>query len=63
VGPGAVQSIAERLIAWLNAPPGVRDEAREALVQTVAARYSWEGVARGVVAAASGELGALPRPG
>jgi glycosyltransferase involved in cell wall biosynthesis len=63
VGPGAVQSIAERLIAWLNAPPGVRDEAREALVQTVAARYSWEGVARGVVAAASGELGALARPG
>ena len=62
VGPEAVQSIAARLITWLDAPPGVRDEAREALVQTVAARYSWEGVARGVIAAAIGELEALDPP-
>jgi glycosyltransferase involved in cell wall biosynthesis len=62
VGPDAVQSIAARLITWLNAAPGVRDEAREALVQTAAARYSWEGVARGVIAAASGELDELALP-
>jgi glycosyltransferase involved in cell wall biosynthesis len=49
VGPGAVAAIAERLVAWLEAPADVRDETRAALVETVRARWSWEGVARGVI--------------
>lgn len=61
-GSEAVQSIAARLVSWLNAPPQVRHETREALVQTVVARYSWEGVARGVIAAGRGELAAVDPP-
>ena len=40
-----------------------RAEARATLVETVARLWSWEGVARGVLAAAAGDLGGLPRPG
>jgi len=47
-----VRAIAERLLAWLEAPTDVRRETREALVATVRERWSWEGVARGVIAAA-----------
>jgi glycosyltransferase involved in cell wall biosynthesis len=62
LGHDVIQSIAVRLIDWLLAPPGLRVETRTALVRTVAARYSWEGVARGVIAAARGELSTLPAP-
>jgi glycosyltransferase involved in cell wall biosynthesis len=54
-----VRSIAARVSGWLRAPADVRDAARASLVATVASHYSWEGVARGVVAAARGELDAL----
>jgi hypothetical protein len=59
---GAVEAIASRLNRWLALRPAERDEARAKLVETVARLWSWEGVARGVLAAAAGELGSLPRP-
>ena len=62
VGPGAVEAIADRLDRWLGLPPAQREEARRSLVDTVGRLWSWEGVARGVLAASAGELGNLPRP-
>jgi glycosyltransferase involved in cell wall biosynthesis len=62
VEEGAVEAIAERLDGWLGLPENQRDPAREALVETVRRLWSWEGVARGVLAAAAGELDDLPRP-
>jgi glycosyltransferase involved in cell wall biosynthesis len=60
---GAVEAIAVRLNRWLALPENQREEARQALVETVRRLWSWEGVARGVLAAAAGELDDLPRPG
>jgi hypothetical protein len=40
----------------------VRERTRSALVATVRERWSWEGVARGVIDAAEGRLGPLTRP-
>jgi glycosyltransferase involved in cell wall biosynthesis len=62
VGPGAVRELAGNLSAWLAAPPDLRAATREAIVQATSRTYSWDGVARSVIAAAQGELGALPRP-
>jgi glycosyltransferase involved in cell wall biosynthesis len=62
VETGAVEAIAERLNGWLALPERERAEAREALVDTARRLWSWEGVARGVLAAASGRLGELPLP-
>jgi len=63
VEPGAVEAIAARLSAWLALPENDRARARATLVETVARLWSWEGVARGVLSAAAGELDRLPRPG
>jgi glycosyltransferase involved in cell wall biosynthesis len=60
VGPGAIEAIAERLNGWLALPETSREEARRALVSTVGRLWSWEGVARGVLAASAGALGDLP---
>jgi glycosyltransferase involved in cell wall biosynthesis len=60
VEEGAVEAIAERLNGWLSLPGEERGAAREALVETVSRLWSWEGVARGVIAAARGELDRLP---
>ena len=60
VEEGAVGMIAERLNAWLSLPEERRAEAREALVSTAHRLWSWEGVARGVIAASRGELDRLP---
>jgi glycosyltransferase involved in cell wall biosynthesis len=60
LGPGAVEQIAERLVDWLQAPENLRTAARAGLVATARERYSWEGVASGVIAAAEGRLGELP---
>jgi glycosyltransferase involved in cell wall biosynthesis len=57
---GAVEGLAERLDGWLGLPEEKRGEAREALVDTASRLWSWEGVARGVIAAARGELDRLP---
>ena len=63
VEAGAVEAIAARLDGWLALPEAERAAARAALVETVGRLWSWEGVARGVLAAAAGELEDLPRPG
>jgi glycosyltransferase involved in cell wall biosynthesis len=62
VEPGAVTAIADRLDRWLELPERVRAEARATLVEEVARLWSWEGVARGVLDAATGNLGGLPVP-
>jgi glycosyltransferase involved in cell wall biosynthesis len=62
VGPSMVRSMAECTIGWLRTPPELRAETRSQLVDTAAARYSWDAVARGVIAAARGELDALEPP-
>jgi glycosyltransferase involved in cell wall biosynthesis len=63
VEEGAVEAIAARLNRWLALPENQREAGRQALVETVRRLWSWEGVARGVLAAAAGELGDLPAPG
>jgi glycosyltransferase involved in cell wall biosynthesis len=60
VEEGAVEAIAARLDAWLSLPEAERVEARDALVATARRLWSWEGVARGVIAASRGELDRLP---
>lgn len=62
VEPGAVEAIADRLGRWLDLPERTRAEARATLVETVSQLWSWEGVARGVLDAAAGNLGGLPVP-
>jgi glycosyltransferase involved in cell wall biosynthesis len=62
VDDGAVPALAGRVVAWLQADPALRAEARERLVATARERWSWEGVARGVLAAAAGELEELRSP-
>jgi glycosyltransferase involved in cell wall biosynthesis len=60
VGLGSVEAIAGRLNRWFGLSEAERAEAREALVETTQRLWSWEGVAQGVLAAASGELDVLP---
>jgi glycosyltransferase involved in cell wall biosynthesis len=62
VDDGAVRAIAGRLVAWLQAPEDLRAATRDALVAVARERFSWEGVAEGVIAAASGRAQDLPRP-
>jgi glycosyltransferase involved in cell wall biosynthesis len=62
VGPGAVRELAAGLGGWLEAPPALRDRVRAAMVGVARERYSWDGVARTVIAAARGELDGLPEP-
>jgi glycosyltransferase involved in cell wall biosynthesis len=57
----AVEAIAERLVAWLRADPDLRRRTRAALERIARERFSWEGVAAGVVTAAEGRLEDLPR--
>ncbi|HEX8051509.1 MAG TPA: glycosyltransferase family 4 protein [Thermoleophilaceae bacterium] len=61
-GPGAVEEIASKLVAWLTLPPEDREPARAALSELARERYGWEGVAASVIAAARGELAGLPEP-
>jgi glycosyltransferase involved in cell wall biosynthesis len=58
----AVEQIADRLVRWMQLDPGERAAACRALSDTARERFSWEGVAAGVVAAAEGRLDALPLP-
>ena len=62
VGPGAVRELAGNLSAWLEAPAEIRDATRKAIVAATHEHYSWDGVARSVIAAARGELDGLPLP-
>jgi glycosyltransferase involved in cell wall biosynthesis len=58
----AVPAIATALAGWLQAEPALSARTRTGLVSTVRKRWSWTGVAEGVLAAARGELDALARP-
>ncbi len=62
VAEGAVEGIAGRLNSWLGLDESTRQRAREALVRTTRELWSWEGVARGVIAASEGRLDELPEP-
>ena len=62
LGDDSVAAIAERLRAWLALPADERDAASASLRATVERLWSWDGVARGVLAASSGELDDLDRP-
>jgi glycosyltransferase involved in cell wall biosynthesis len=62
VDDGAVQALAERVLACLQAPPELLAETRAGLVAAVRRRWSWERVAEGVIAAAQGRLDGLGRP-
>lgn len=59
LGPRAIPEIAERLNLWLALPDAEREEASADLVAVVRGRWSWEGVAKSVVAASGGDLEAL----
>jgi glycosyltransferase involved in cell wall biosynthesis len=60
VGPGAVRELTDRIEGWLALDPERRREAGLALAKRVDELWSWEGVARTVIAASRGELDALP---
>jgi glycosyltransferase involved in cell wall biosynthesis len=60
VAPGAIEAIAGNLNHWLSLPEEERTAAREALAETARRLWSWEGVARAVLAASRGELDRLP---
>ena len=62
LGDDAVEQIADRLIRWLQLDPGRRAAASKALSDIARERFSWEGVANGVIEAAQGRLDALPLP-
>lgn len=62
VDDAVVETIAARVLGWLSLEPSVRAQAGAEIVEVVRRRWSWEGVAKGVIAAAMGSLGALPRP-
>ena len=63
IDDGAVTAIADRVRAWLQAPADLRAQTQAALVATAHERFSWEGVAGGVIAAAQGRLAELPPVG
>ena len=62
VGPDAVAQLADGLASWLEAPAALRARTRAAIVGVARERYSWDGVARTVIAAAQGRLDDLPSP-
>lgn len=62
LGPHAVEDVADRLIRWLQLDPERKAAASAALSARARERFSWEGVATGVIDAAQGRLDALPSP-
>lgn len=58
----AVPHLAACVVGWLEAPAPLRERTRRALTRIARERFSWDGVARTVVAAAEGRLDDLPRP-
>jgi glycosyltransferase involved in cell wall biosynthesis len=62
IGAQAVRELAADLEGWLLAPEDVRAATREAIVEITREKYSWDGVARSVIAAAEGDLEELPEP-
>ena len=60
VGPDAVIQLTDRIGGWLALDPERRREAGLELAKRVDQLWSWEGVARTVIAASRGELDGLP---
>jgi glycosyltransferase involved in cell wall biosynthesis len=60
VGPKAVTELADRIDGWLALEPERRRRAGLALAKRVDELWSWDGVARTVIAASRGELEGLP---
>jgi glycosyltransferase involved in cell wall biosynthesis len=60
IGPEAVTDLADRICGWLELDPPRRQAAGLALAKRVDELWSWEGVARSVIAASRGELDGLP---
>jgi glycosyltransferase involved in cell wall biosynthesis len=58
----AVRSLADRINGWLALDTDVRERALAALHEVAASKWSWEGVARGILAASAGRLDELPEP-
>jgi glycosyltransferase involved in cell wall biosynthesis len=58
----AVRSLAERLNGWLGLDPRIRERTLDALRDAAVRKWSWEGVARGILAAAAGRLDELRKP-
>ena len=56
------EQLAEALSGWLEAPPDLRAATRAGIVAATRETYSWDGVARSVIAAAQGDLDGLPNP-
>ncbi|MFN2612437.1 MAG: glycosyltransferase family 4 protein [Solirubrobacterales bacterium] len=61
VGPGAIDQIAERLLAWLALSDAERQAIGAQLATRAAELWSWEKVAEGVIAASQGQLDRLPK--
>jgi glycosyltransferase involved in cell wall biosynthesis len=62
VDDACVKAVAQRVLAWLQIEDALREQARAGLVATARERWSWQGVARDVIAAANGDLDALSAP-
>jgi glycosyltransferase involved in cell wall biosynthesis len=60
VGAEAVTDLADRISGWLELDPARRRAAGLALAKRVDELWSWDGVARSVIAASRGELERLP---
>ncbi len=58
-----MSAIADRLNAWLALPEPDGAAVREGLRETAVELWSWEGVAKNMLAAAVGDLEGLPVPG
>lgn len=56
----AVPHLAACLLGWLEAPAPLRERTRNALTGLARERFSWDAVARTVIAAAEGRLDDLP---
>jgi glycosyltransferase involved in cell wall biosynthesis len=61
VGDEAVPDLAACLIGWLEAPEALRERTRNGLTRIAREQFSWDGVARTVIAAAEGRLDDLPQ--
>ena len=62
LGDCAVASLAACISGWLGLDADARARALTALHEVASDRWSWDGVARGVLAASAGELDGLPAP-
>jgi glycosyltransferase involved in cell wall biosynthesis len=60
VGPEAITELTDRICGWLALDLARRREAGLTLAKRVDELWSWEGVARTIIAASRGELDALP---